>query len=725
MENLEFNLAERFINETSTSVFLTGKAGTGKTTFLKHITSNCAKKFIVVAPTGVAAINAGGVTIHSTFGLPTKMFVPANDYVDPNQANNIQMLSKHFHYHPEKTRLFHELELLIIDEVSMVRADLLDAVDWSLRYTRKIDEPFGGVQLLLIGDLFQLPPVVKDDETNLLSRYYESAFFFHAKSVNKIKLINIELKKIYRQSDGVFIQILNNIRHQNYTEQDVATLEKCYKPDFNPLEPGYITLTTHNNKAEKINQSALENLEGMPLILNAEITGDFYESSYPTENYLKIKRGAQIMFVKNDTSGERKYFNGKIGKVLDLNKEGNLVVKFPNEPDTIEVGKESWENARYKVDRADNSIKKDIIGTFKQYPIRLAWAITIHKSQGLTFEKALIDAGDAFAAGQVYVALSRCTNLQGMVLHSRITPQSIITDAKVTAYSNLVPDEEFLKRNLELAQKQYEFEKLLRSFNFKKLLYFNEVWQDSCIELKSSEMFFVSDKYKSNRKLITESIETSDKFKNQLQQIYNQNNKELLLERANKAIAFFTEKFYTNMIVELESHIEENKKKEKKKTYLRICNDFLNRIWYNIQQMYYAKLDGELIFTGDKIVRNKSTDSVEIRKKVVKGESTNASITMFNEKKTMEEIATARGLAISTIETHIAGAILKKQVNILDLFTENQLEEITKVIKSFPEKTSSTDIKIALNDVYSYNQIRFVTNYLRSLSPEMVENAES
>ncbi|NBN99256.1 MAG: hypothetical protein EBV19_08495, partial [Flavobacteriia bacterium] len=405
-ENAEYSLASSFVKDTQRSVFLTGKAGTGKTTFLRKLLQETTKKTAVVAPTGVAAINAGGSTIHSLFGLPTRAFLPTSSPCDPNVANNIGMLREHFHYPKAKRDLFQALELLVIDEISMVRADILDAIDHSLRFSRNSSQPFGGVQLLMIGDLYQLPPVVTEYERPLLYEHYTSEFFFAAQVYQHIQPITIELNKVYRQQDKQFITLLNLIRTNSMESWDYESLAEKVQPEFRPEESGWITLTTHNKQAEAINERELQRLEDPEQNFVANVSGEFNETSFPTDGILRLKTGAQVMFVKNDSSWERRYFNGKIGTVVKIEKN-KLHIDCNDGQPPLEIGKETWKNLRYSFNGETQSVDQEEIGLFEQFPVRLAWAITIHKSQGLTFEKAMIDAGKSFAPGQVYVALSR------------------------------------------------------------------------------------------------------------------------------------------------------------------------------------------------------------------------------------------------------------------------------------------------------------------------------
>jgi len=399
--NHELQLADNFVRHTGCNIFLTGKAGTGKTTFLRNLHRNTAKRMIITAPTGVAAINAGGVTLHSFFQLPFGPFVPGSEAYESGKQ-------RQFRFSREKKQIIKSLDLLVIDEISMVRADLLDAVDAVLRRHRRNNLPFGGVQLLMIGDLHQLSPVVKRDEWQLLKQYYRSVYFFSSNALDNTELVTIRLKHIYRQSDPYFINLLNRVRDNRLDASTAADLNRRYIPGFEPDEDlGYITLTTHNRNADSINQTRLSALTGRKYSFRAEISGDFPEYIYPTPADLLLKEGAQVMFVRNDSSAEKLYYNGKIGKISAISNE-NISVVCPGSPKEIVVEPVTWENIKYTVNKETGEIQEEITGEFRQYPLKLAWAITIHKSQGLTFDRAIIDARAAFAHGQVYVALSRC-----------------------------------------------------------------------------------------------------------------------------------------------------------------------------------------------------------------------------------------------------------------------------------------------------------------------------
>ncbi|MBI5858318.1 MAG: helix-turn-helix domain-containing protein [Sphingobacteriales bacterium] len=473
ISNTLFQLAADLINQSGRNIFLTGKAGTGKTTFLKYIRDNCPKQMAVVAPTGVAAINAGGVTIHSFFQLPLSPFIPVAKSTGfssgDNETTNRHSLIGRMRVNNEKRKLWQQLELLIIDEVSMVRCDTMDAVDTVLRHFRRRPyEKFGGVQVLFIGDMFQLPPVVKDAEWQLFGEYYDSPYFFSSQVIKEEPPLYIEFDKIYRQSEEKFIRVLNQVRNNELDEEGMSILESRFQPSFRrSKEDGYIVLTTHNEQARNINLSALQNLEGKAQQYEAEIKNDFPENAYPAEVMLYLKVGAQVMFIKNDTADRgKRYFNGKIGTVTKL-EEDNIYVRSNDDGQEIAVEREEWENIRYTVDKTTQQMKEDKLGSFTQFPLRLAWAITIHKSQGLTFDKAIIDAGEAFAPGQVYVALSRCTSLNGLVLKSRIQANRLFTDQRIVQFSQNISSSKRIQNELEQSRKHYQEKLLLSSFDFR------------------------------------------------------------------------------------------------------------------------------------------------------------------------------------------------------------------------------------------------------------------
>lgn len=459
--NPQSDLAHQFIQNTGVNIFLTGKAGTGKTTFLKQLKEISPKRMIVVAPTGVAAINAGGVTIHSFFQLPFGPYIPGQA-IQAGQTGKNNFANK---FNRDKINIIRSLDLLVIDEVSMVRADLLDAISEVLCRYKDKTKPFGGVQLLLIGDLQQLAPVVKDDEWELLKQHYPSTYFFDSKALTESNYLCIELTHVYRQSDTAFINLLNKIRNNQFDDATLQALNRRYQPGFRPDDKaGYITLTTHNYLAQQINNSRLAELTNRAYHFKAEINNDFPTYSHPTDEVLELKLGAQVMFVKNDSSGAKRYYNGKIGKITFINPDKIIVQGEEGEDITVE--KETWNNVKYTIHPETQEISESIAGSFTQYPLKTAWAITIHKSQGLTFEHAIIDASAAFSHGQVYVALSRCKTLEGLVLSTPITRSAMIKDERIDGFTSTVTGNCPGKAQLMQAQKLYFGNLLTELFDF-------------------------------------------------------------------------------------------------------------------------------------------------------------------------------------------------------------------------------------------------------------------
>lgn len=538
LEHDRYKLAMELAEKTNKHVFLTGKAGTGKTTFLHLLRGRTFKRHIVVAPTGVAAINAHGVTIHSFFQLPLRPILP-------DELNNEAIRRKElFRFSAEKQKIIRTLDLLIIDEISMVRADILDAVDYVLRMIRHNDRPFGNVQLLMIGDLYQLAPVVKTDEWQLLSSYYNSPFFFESQALKRTEYVTIELDKIFRQQDEDFVRILNKVREGILDEDVFQTLNGRYVSHFDEKKyENYILLTTHNAKASQINQSKLDELQGKQKIYHATVKGIFPPEIYPTEASLALKVGAQVMFLRNDVSDQKLYYNGKIGKVIELH-DNHIKVKTADDDAVVSVEPEVWENIQYSLDPETKTIKEEIIGTFTQFPLKLAWSITIHKSQGLTFDRVAIDAQHAFAHGQVYVALSRCRSIEGLVLLSKIGLSSVRVNSYLKEYcgSHSIPT----PSEVVQAQKDFLFQLVEDLFSFTE------------IETTWKSILFVLQNYGNNSDYSPFSLiqQISEDFKNRVNAVaarfldevrsyYLQTQEpqlpDSLQDRIRKAVAYFNE----------------------------------------------------------------------------------------------------------------------------------------------------------------------------------------
>ncbi len=716
MTNPEFQFAEQFALHTDQHVFLTGKAGSGKTTLLKHIAEKTSKNFVIVAPTGIAAINAGGTTIHSMFYFPTTSFIPSNEFVDMNLVTNRSLLLKHMRYNREKRRLMQELELLIIDEVSMVRCDILDAIDFALQVVRRNKLPFGGMQVLLIGDMHQLPPVTKDNEWEILKSYYQSPYFFDSQVWQKLDAVQIELKKIYRQSDEHFLNLLNNLRNKEMEQDDFEQLEKRFQPLFKPTEKGYVMLCTHNYKADNINADELKKLPAKMHSFEAEIEGEFPDNMFPCERILNLKEGAQVMFIKNDTESGR-YYNGKLAVIKKIEAR-EITVEFNENKESFSLSRQTWENTRYNVEEGTGKILKNDLGTFRQYPLRLAWAITIHKSQGLTFDKVIIDAGQSFAAGQVYVALSRCRSLEGIVLHSRIAQNALFTDDKINSFSHSHHNTNELQQVLSEAKIRYAKYLLKRLFTFSNLSDRTDEWKEM-IEQKEipekEKAIELCEKIKSEIILISD---TADKFQDQLDRLLNNVEEsdlgnQVLRERCGKAIDYFTSSLYNQLITPLHEHVQSLAYKSRVKKYVQHVQMLEENFWNKIHRLYQAEFSGEKLFSGEikfsKASLKKIVSSVTTGKKE-KGGTFKDTLNLYREGKTIDEIATIRSLSAGTIKSHIAKWIRTGEINILDLMKEERISVIEKAIEKHGFDNYGA-LKNELGYLFDYNELRMVVSY--------------
>ncbi len=758
----------KFISQTNKNIFLTGKAGTGKTTLLHHIVKNTYKKCMVAAPTGIAAINAKGVTLHSLFQLPFGSFIPViqstktvnenSKFSDPNSLiKNLQMFDA-------KRKLLREMELLIIDEVSMLRADLLDAIDFVLRHVRRKNHlPFGGVQVLFIGDLLQLPPVVKDDEWEQLKNYYNSIYFFDAKVLQQNKPVYIELDKIYRQADETFINLLNHLRNNEMVDKDYALLNKYFKPNFiaNPND-NYIFLTTHNYKATELNKNFLNRLTNKSFFFEAKIEGDFNEYGYPIEKTLELKKGSQVMFVKNDQSGQQRFFNGKIGIVSDLSNE-KIEVEFSDTGNKIIVEHYKWENVKYKLNATSNEIDENIAGTFSHYPIKLAWAITVHKSQGLTFDKAIIDIGKAFAPGQVYVALSRLRSLDGLVLTSEMNINSISKDEKINTYSKTQTEEQNLNQLLSSETDLFLKNYVLRSFDFDALI--RKIQEHADSYTKKDEAKSIKQRYhqwaKELEKQILEIKPVADKFKNQIIAITEKKEKgylDFLHSRVLAATAYFSP-VLKSMSTIIFRHIEIIKSEKKIKAYLEELLELeitlfeqqkiINKSALIIQATITNKeLTGEeikKIYTDVQREENLKTlftmplkDNGEGRTETIakekkqrirkpKGEkpartsggkekidTKDETLKLYKLGNTIGNIAATRGMAATTIEGHLAHYVAKGELKASEFIAQEKIEKIIAASKKL-NTLFFGQIKSAMGEEYTYSEIKFaIASHLAS-----------
>ncbi len=741
-------LAAKFINYTSRHIFLTGKAGTGKTTFLRNLVQLTHKKAVIVAPTGIAAINAAGVTIHSLFQLPFGTYLPKQPSTGEShfnqQYNTPKSIVRHLQMNSTKRRIFMDLELLIIDEVSMLRADLLDAIDMVLRYIRKDNASFGGVQVLFIGDLHQLPPVVKNNEWALLSEFYQSAYFFDAQALQQNPPVYIELEKVYRQADDVFINLLNNLRNNAVTEEDVALLKTYYKEDFRPgLKDKYITLTTHNQRADAMNKQSLEALKAPSHFYKSQVEDEFAESAYPAEQSLELKVGAQVMFIKNDPSPEKRYFNGKIATVISLAADA-IEVETEGTKDRIVLEKYTWKNIRYTTDQVTHEIKEEVIGKFIQYPVKLAWAITVHKSQGLTFDKAIIDIGNAFAPGQIYVALSRLRSLDGLILTSKISGSGIMQDPNVSMFSrNKVAGEiltEQIKQESDIFLKNY----LLKCFDLNNLD--NYVYEHVHSYTKDLNKSAKQKHYKWAQKLLADLSEqkaNANKFLSQLHRLCqdkSENGLRLLLERTLAAENYFNpflKKLSLNIfermalvkqekqiiaflteLMEMESLFYEQYKNIRKASALlkatiegkeftkEDVNELLDEAGREEEMKKIFGNSNTLDFTTKSPGRKPASGKTKkTTLKEPKEDTKELTLKLLQQGKTPLEIAKERKMVIGTIEGHLAYYVAKQEISAKEVIGGRKLEKILEAIRAL-KTLQMNPIREHLGREYTFGEIK-------------------
>lgn len=736
----------QFINQTQRSVFLTGKAGTGKTTLLREIIETTHKNTVVVAPTGIAALNAGGVTIHSMFQLPFAGFIPDNSSPQFSETTKFETkatLRRHFKMNNVKRAVIRNMELLVIDEVSMLRADLLDAMDFMMQTVRKNSYPFGGVQVLFIGDLLQLPPVIRDEEWRTLRTYYRGKFFFHSHVIQQNPPLYIELSKIFRQTDDSFISVLNNLRNNQITPQDILSLNQYVQPDFDlKNNPGYITLTTHNAKADTINNQAINDLKGKMNNYFPDIVGDFPEKIYPLDPNLQLKVGAQVMFVKNDLSFDKNYFNGKMGVIKSLSSQ-EIMVHFPEEDKTIEVEKYEWQNIRYKVDEMTQEIEEEVLGTFVQYPIKLAWAITVHKSQGLTFDKAALDVSQVFLPGQAYVALSRLRSLNGLILLSPLRMNGISNDQDVMDYALNKASEELLKNSLHFETKNFIHKYLANSFD----------WADLAQEWRNHQYSY-NDKSENSQKakhaswakkqtLIIESlVDPAKKFIVQLNRIFNNETVDLIhvSERIEAAYSYFM-KPMDELVDELLYKMEEIQRAKKMKAFYDELNLLEELQTKAVLRLFKARLLIETVVAGETIskekltspeiknyrskktttiqenFKNKNSDLIDddepirrysaktTKEKTVKKSTVEETYELWLEKNSISEIATIRKLTTQTVESHFVKLIQEKKIKVEDVLSPDKITALTEAFQFYKEE-SLTGLKEQHGEKFTWDELR-------------------
>ncbi len=724
ISNPRRDLAQQFMLRTGRNIFLTGKAGTGKTTLLRDIVFKTTKKHIIVAPTGVAAMNAGGMTIHSVFQLPPSTFVPSNVTMDPDRYVTRSHLATHQRIVKERIDLLRNLELLIIDEISMVRADLLDAIDFTLRRIRRSSEVFGGVQVIVIGDLYQLSPVVQPDTWQVLAEYYASPYFFSSHSWQQADAIVIELDQVYRQADEHFVSLLNRIRAGIRKDEDVHLINQNLT-EHPPRDEDIITLTTHNRKADKINKEELDKLDTEPITLSAVVRGSFNKNAYPIPAEIIVKPGAQVMFVKNDPEGG--WYNGKLATVVDMT--GDTLIVEDSDDRRIEVDREEWKNTKYTVDKKTKDITKEELGSYLQYPLRLAWAITVHKSQGLTFDDVILDLENTFADGQLYVALSRARSLEGIVMTSKIQKYHIKVDDRINQYyqQHTLPAD--IDQTLLQDIKAEEDRRLARAFDISRILAYTEDWHfyilNNDVEQKKSRLT------KAGKVVLAlEELEAiAAKFKSQIEHIAATQadlgeQAAQILDRSAKAVAYFTDEIYARAVVPVNVHYAKVKKAQDERKYQRYLSQILGEYWHAIDTLYDLSYSNQPVYTDErKHKRQKTFDAKQAIAEAGsgrKGETYEITLELYKSGKSIEEIAKHRSLSAGTIEGHIGRWINRDEIKITDVLSKDKLDAAVTVLMDSPDaELSSVRSKIPL--LLTWGELRWVQTYVRKTLAQLDE----
>jgi GTPase SAR1 family protein len=735
---------EQFVNQTQKNIFLTGKAGTGKTTLLKKIIETTYKRTIVAAPTGIAAINAGGITLHSLFGLPFGAFVPDRNFVNSGfgatAINSPQTLFRQVRLSDAKRQVLRSLELLIIDEVSMLRSDILDEIDAILRNVRKKPRhPFGGVQMLFIGDLLQLPPVVKNEEWSVLKNYYASPFFFDAQIIRQYPIAYFELEKVYRQLDQTYVDVLNRLRNNKLETADVERLNSYYKTSEELANDEAILLTTHNYKADQVNRERLDKLIGNARFYKANIKDEFAENSFPMERDLELKVGAKVMFTKNDHTGEKRYFNGKIGVIHSLT-ESNIEVICDGNPEPIIASRYVWENKKYSINESNAQLEEEVMGSFEHFPLRLAWAVTVHKSQGLTFDEAIIDVGQAFASGQVYVALSRLRSLEGLRLQTKIALSGIDVNHNVVAFSEQKLDLDAMNSLLDIEKLSYLRDYLINAFDFDELFDAIQAYAWTPIQISEIANDLIPNWVNTFKENFINKRASAQKFRSLLQQNLASLSPETFDWVKTKTLA--GSQFYITYLKDTTDHIftlisalqSEKRTKDVCKSlkileamfYDKRCDMLRNNAVIDIFLNTYSSEANKQVMKKIALTRQLELEQIILpgiefqTQTSTKKKKSSPDFQMISPKKinsldatklgledklSVDQIATKYQYATSTIESNIAKLVLLGECNGNDYITKELIDEVKKYYDT-NENVKLGELKAEMKKEANYFELR-------------------